>query len=138
MPVRHQCKQLTNPTLATHTNPLPTPTTLARFRRKYSTHTTHTGTPPSPPMPSLLARVAHHLSNWFKNSVLYKFVIFEIFTCILTKKSSSSSSLCYILFKIWDTYMDLIMNITVYNSACIWQALHIKLGELEKTKFRPN
>ena len=42
------------------------------------------------------------------------------------------------LFKIWDTYMDLIMNITVYNSACIWQALHIKLGELEKTKFRPN
>ena len=24
------------------------------------------------------------------------------------------------LFKIWDTYMDVIMNITVYNSAYIW------------------
>ena len=43
--------------------------------------------------------------------------------------------MCYMLFKMWDMYMDVIMNITEYNSAYIW--VYLEKTELEKTKFRP-
>ena len=45
-------------------------------------------------------------------------------------------SLCYILFKIWNMYMDDIMNITVCNSAYIWvYLLNAKLWVTPKAKF---
>ena len=46
------------------------------------------------------------------------------------------------LFKVKDIYLHVMMNITVYTSAYLLslslerKAMHVKLGELKKTKFR--
>ena len=70
-----------------------------------------------------------------KHTTQEKTVIFEIMTSILTKKPSSFISLWYMLFKIWDMYMDIIMNITVYKSAHIWvYLLNTKLWVRPKAK----
>ena len=46
------------------------------------------------------------------------------------------TSLCYMLFKIWNMYMDDIMNITVYNSAYIWvYLLNVTLWIIHKAKL---
>ena len=57
----------------------------------------------------MCARLARHLSNSFNSLFLQKTVIFEIFR----HRQQTFKSLCYMLFKIWYIYMDVIMNITV-------------------------
>ena len=60
----------------------------------------------------------------------------EILTSILTKKPSSFASLSYMLFKTWNMYMDVIMNITVNKSAYIWvYLLNAKLWVRPKAKL---
>ena len=107
----HPHKHSTHPTHATHTSTsftLPTPTILARYPRKHATHAIYASMS-SGPFLKLVRKFSplkncHFWKFWPKNHYHEETFI----------------SLCYMLFKTCIMYMDVIMNITVYNSAYIW------------------